>query len=254
MNRVQVEQNELQMAAELHSLSLLNDVVEENDNMILQQKETKITLFVKGVSRRWYKIDAKKKRFIETWRGSNLEARWDIRVSGATRKKDILETNEYTADLCIHSESRILPIGDQLVGLGLALTNDKKTALMIPLLAQFIVCPREEFSDIALFQEEGIIFETELCNPPEYEIDYDEEQVDYDRDYEEAMERIADSITIGFEPEEEDFDDHQIFNQYFNHPEPEPDRTLDDSAQQSDSAQQEFDFMEDQAAERRRIR
>ena len=62
-------------------------------------------------------------------------------------------------DICIHTarSGGQFPIGDSLVSLCLSLANDKITALDIPLLAQFIVCPRKRLSTIEIFQQEGIV-------------------------------------------------------------------------------------------------
>jgi hypothetical protein len=62
-------------------------------------------------------------------------------------------------DICIHTarSGGRLPIGDSLVSLCLSLVNDNITALEIPLLAQFIVCPRKRLSTIEIFQQEGIV-------------------------------------------------------------------------------------------------
>ena len=67
------------------------------------------------------------------------------------------------------SESRALPIGDQVAALALALQNDKTTAMRIPLLAQFIVSPREALRDVYQFSEEGVVMEDDV-----YMEDYEE--------------------------------------------------------------------------------
>jgi hypothetical protein len=60
------------------------------------------------------------------------------------------------------------------------LANDKTTALDIPLLAQFIICPRKRLSTIEIFQEEGIVT-SEMLNQgqdifDEWEDEWEEEQ------------------------------------------------------------------------------
>ena len=65
----------------------------------------------------------------------------------------------YTAKLClnIHENKEHLPVGDRLASLALSLHNDVKLAMEIPLVAQFIVCPREELYHVFTFQEEMVV-------------------------------------------------------------------------------------------------
>jgi hypothetical protein len=65
------------------------------------------------------------------------------------------------------------------------LANDKTTALDIPLLAQFIICPRKRLSTIEIFQEEGIVT-SEMLNQGEdpfgeWEDEWEVEQEDMRR-------------------------------------------------------------------------
>ena len=118
-------------------------------------------LYVRGASRRWYKIDVTI-HFQNKWvpgAGFVDETVFSLHVSGAVYKSDLVEENVYETSICIHPDEkgRDLPVGDQIAALALALCNDRLTSLRIPLLAQFIVTERRMLKDIYQFAEEGVV-------------------------------------------------------------------------------------------------
>jgi len=146
------------------SMQLLFDTVESNDSLEWDDEEYgKVELFVKGMSRRWYKINAVQIGPHNSDRPvtcpNHWTSSWVIMVKGAAWRSDFINNSDMVVDICIHTAKSgdRLPIGDSLVSLCLSLANDKITAVDIPLLAQFIVCPRNRFSDIEIFQDEGIV-------------------------------------------------------------------------------------------------
>ena len=146
------------------SMQLLFDTVESNDSLEWDDEEYgKVEIFVKGMSRRWYKINAAQIRPLNTDQPAECPMHWTsswaIMVKGAAWRSDFINNSDMVVDICIHTAKSgdRLPIGDSLVSLCLSLANDKITAVDIPLLAQFIVCPRNRFSDIEIFQDEGIV-------------------------------------------------------------------------------------------------
>jgi len=182
-----MEQSESEISGPYYrSMQLLFDTVESNDSLEWDDEEYgKVELFVRGMSRRWYKINADQIRPLNTdqpvigpkhWTSS-----WAIIVKGAAWKSDFNNNNSMVVDLCIHT-AKIgdrLPIGDSLIGLCLSLLNDKITAMEIPLLAQFIVCPRKRLSTIEIFQNEGIVT-SDMLNQEEpfgeWDDDWEEEE------------------------------------------------------------------------------
>ena len=146
------------------SMQLLFDTVESNDSLEWDDEEYgKVELFVKGMSRRWYKINAVQIEPLITDQPvtcpNHWTSSWAVMVRGAAWRSDFSNNNSMVVDICIHTarSGNRLPIGDSLVSLCLSLANDKITALNIPLLAQFIVCPRKRLSTIEIFQNEGIV-------------------------------------------------------------------------------------------------
>lgn len=169
-----MERSESEISGPYHrSMRLLFDTVESNDSLEWDDNEYgKVEIFVKGMSRRWYKINASqiKSQNIDKpienpkyWTSS-----WAIIVKGAAWKSDFNNNKSMVVDLCIHTRRSggHFPIGDSLVSLCLSLANDKTTALDIPLLAQFIICPRKRLSTIEIFQDEGIVT-SEMLNQGE---------------------------------------------------------------------------------------
>ena len=184
-----MEQSESEISGPYHrSMQLLFDTVESNDSLEWDDEEYgKVEIFVKGMSRRWYKIKAVQIRPLNPnqpvidpkhWTSS-----WAIIVKGAAWRSDF-NNNSMVVDLCIHTRRSggRFPIGDSLVSLCLSLANDKITAMDIPLLAQFIICPRKRLSTIEIFQEEGIVT-SDMLNQGEdpfgeWEDDWEIEQED----------------------------------------------------------------------------
>jgi hypothetical protein len=146
------------------SMQLLFDTVESNDSLEWDDEEYgKVEIFVKGMSRRWYKINAFQIERMKTDQSvadpKHWTSSWAIMVKGAAWRSDLSNNNSMVADICIHTArtGHRFPIGDSLVSLCLSLVNDRITAMDIPLLAQFIVCPRRRLSTIEIFQQEGIV-------------------------------------------------------------------------------------------------
>ena len=85
------------------------------------------------------------------------EVHWRTSIDAGAWKQDITERTPFMVALCMHPTQRSLnlPIGDQIAALALALQNDKTTAMRIPLLAQFIVSPREALEGVYQFSEGG---------------------------------------------------------------------------------------------------
>ena len=172
---------------EQRSLELLGSIVEANEwAEYIVQKHRLITIRVKGRSNRWYLIEARLNN------GSDPRLRFDFRgwrtiVMGGARKRDIIHKNRYCVNLCLstHSTGK-LPFGDKIAALCLSLHNDLTTAMTIPLLAQFIVCPRDELEKIMVFQDEMVIYREMFGgpmdgfgNPPYQETIEDEHEEPY---------------------------------------------------------------------------
>ncbi|MGB1792485.1 MAG: hypothetical protein ACPHM4_02450 [Candidatus Poseidoniaceae archaeon] len=139
----------------------------------------KIFVRVRGRSGRHYEVEASRPI------GLFLQTPWTTEVTGAAWKRDFdsEKTRAYTAKLClnIHSDKEHLPVGDRLASLALSLHNDIKLAMEIPLVAQFIVCPREELYHVFKFQEElvvtqDMIDESAHDGNPQHVLDYMEEE------------------------------------------------------------------------------
>ena len=160
-----MEQSESEISGPYHrSMQLLFDTVESNDSLEWDDNEYgKVEIFVKGMSRRWYKINAFQIERMKTYQSvtepKHWTSSWAIIVKGAAWRSDFSNNNSMVVDICIHTarSGGRYPIGDSLVSLCLSLANDNITALDIPLLAQFIVCPRNRLSTIEIFQQEGIV-------------------------------------------------------------------------------------------------
>lgn len=140
----------------------------------------KIFVRVRGRSGRHYEVEASRPI------GLFLQTPWTTEVTGAAWKRDFdsEKTRAYTAKLClnIHSDKEHLPVGDRLASLALSLHNDIKLAMDIPLVAQFIVCPREELYHVFKFQEELVVtqdmiddFDPAYGGNPQHVLDYMEE-------------------------------------------------------------------------------
>lgn len=172
---------------EQRSLELLTSIVVANEwAEYIVQKHRLIVIRVKGRSNRWYLIET---RFND---GSDPRLRFDFQgwrttVVGGARKRDIIHRNRYCANLCLNTQyTGRLPFGDKIAALCLSLHNDLTTAMTIPLLAQFIVCPRDELWKIMVFQDEMVIYnemfggpQDGFGNPPYQETTEDEHEEPY---------------------------------------------------------------------------
>ena len=127
------------------------------------------SVVVRGTSRRWYRVGLHA-HYVEDYVDVNGEFRevkevlWRTNIDAGAWKQDITERTPFAVALCMHptQRSQNLPIGDQVAALALALQNDKTTAMRIPLLAQFIVSPREALEDVYQFSEDGVIMTTKF--------------------------------------------------------------------------------------------
>lgn len=175
------------------SMEFLQGIVTGSPHMELKenvQSLPKIT--VQGTSRRWYSINTRA-HYIEDYievEGDYREVKevhWNISILGAAWKTDLDHETPFAVSLCINprSESRGLPVGDQVAALALALRNDKTTAMRIPLLAQFIVSPRNALRGVYQFSEEGVVMEDDVfMEPPdEFEIEDLDEYADIPQDW-----------------------------------------------------------------------
>ncbi|MBT7638574.1 MAG: hypothetical protein HN554_06720 [Euryarchaeota archaeon] len=171
---------------ELRSVGMLQSVVKENSNVeivILTHEYIKVR--VQGESNRWYQIESR-------YQGEDIDIfisqqpEWSLSVTAARWQNDVISENNYSVDLCLHPKNQQLPIGDRIVSLVLALYNDIKTALEIPMLAQFIVCKREMLKEIVIFQDTMIVTQEMVMEDHwPFEEDMDEQE---ETDDEEEME------------------------------------------------------------------
>ena len=138
------------------SMQFLREVCNiDGIEMIDSNSIYRIVLRVRGRSGRHYEVEASRPI------GLFMQTPWTTEVVGAAWKRDFdsEKTRAYTAKLClnIHENKEHLPVGDRLASLALSLHNDVKLAMEIPLVAQFIVCPREELYHVFTFQEEMVV-------------------------------------------------------------------------------------------------
>ena len=169
----------------LKSLKMLSSIVENTSDMTLMAYRTcseniifSLMILLKGKSGRWYKVltnhvDA------QLFPVGSLD--YSITVHGARWKKDLAKPGgKFAAKLCLNPTTRgyeqdpvtgdriegELPIGDRIATICLHLTNDIDLALRIPLVAQFIITPREHLARIDTFQDEYIVWNDMLmCGP-----------------------------------------------------------------------------------------
>ncbi len=159
--------NKERRAAHDRSIQFVRDIAHQSPHIHIDFPKAVIPgLFIRGVSRRWYKIDITIHEQEEWVRGVGFidETVFRLHVSGAVYKKDLIEENLYETSICIHphAEGQNLPVGDQIAALALSLRNDRVTSLRIPLLAQFIVTEREKLKEIYQFAEEGVMTVADL--------------------------------------------------------------------------------------------
>ncbi len=146
-------------APERRSLELVRSIVEANPwaEFVLKSNSL-VRIRVKGQSLRWYLIEARL-RGPAPHEALFQHQRWQYVVTGGARRRDVVHTNRYTAQLCLNTrQSSTMPFGDKVAALCLSLHNDLITAMTIPLLAQFIVCPRDELAKIMVFQDEMVVY------------------------------------------------------------------------------------------------
>ena len=154
------------------SIKFLKDVC-KIDGLDLLKTSTiyNITVRVRGRSGRHYEVTASRPISLfsnESWKTSVIGAAWKTDFNSE-------KTRSFTANLCLntHEEKRHLPIGDRLASLVLSLHNDLKLAMDIPLVAQFIVCPREDLLHTYSFQDDMVVTQDMIDEQQEYEDDYD---------------------------------------------------------------------------------
>ncbi len=140
---------------EKRSMDLLTSIVEANEWLEYKHRSNLIvTMFVQGQSGRWYAIEAKRNDAII---GFNAQP-WSLNVRGGARKRDVIYNNKYCPNLCLNPHRTAeMPVGDKIAALCLSLHNDRITAMSIPLLAQFIVAPREHLGKVMVFQDEMVV-------------------------------------------------------------------------------------------------
>lgn len=165
---------------ESRSIELLRDIAKENNWLNVNfSLPNYISMRINGESRRWYHAHAKLKD--EAILSPFDTEIWHIEVRGAANKNDIIRNNKFNADICINTNGhgKKMPIGDRLASLALSLRNDRRTAMSVPLLAQFLVCKRNFLQEVIVFQEEGIMTEIDMQNMEDF---YQQEPDDWRRE------------------------------------------------------------------------
>tara|TARA_B110000305_G_scaffold128335_1_gene143590 strand:+ start:2073 stop:2828 length:756 start_codon:yes stop_codon:yes gene_type:complete len=144
---------------ELRSLDMLQSVAKGTPNVqVFMLTNECIRVRVQGESHRWYQIDSNFQGVSsELFQTPKSQSQWSVAVTAGRWQNDVISENQYSVSLCIHSKNPDLPIGDRIVSLVLALYNDIKTALQIPMLAQFLICTREMLKEIVIFQDMMIV-------------------------------------------------------------------------------------------------
>ena len=176
----------------------------EHFHLIESYSEGTIQVRVKGTSGRHYEVKAKQQLpHPGLSEHSNMRRKtWSTSVIGAAWKKDIeSKDSDFTVSLClnINEQKTHLPIGDKLASLALSLRNDIELAMDIPLVAQFIVCPRKKMEHIFTFQDEMIVTQDMI------DMSDDDEEMDW-----EDEEEYYDSIDFEDLHEESEVQDHTI--------------------------------------------
>ena len=170
---------------EIRSVDLLLSVAKDTPNVnIIMLTNEAIKVRVQGESRRWYQIESQYQTS-ETDIFMACPTEWSLSVTAGRWQNDVAVENNYSVSLCLHSKNQNLPIGDRIVSLVLALYNDIKTALKIPMLAQFIVCHRDMLKEIVIFQDTMIVTEDMIDGGGE---EYPGEWEEMDNHEEEEME------------------------------------------------------------------
>ncbi len=182
-------------APERRSLELVRSIVEANPwaEFVLESNSF-VRIRVKGQSLRWYLVEARL-RGPAPHEAFFQHQRWKYVVIGGARRRDVLHTNRYTAQLCLNTrQSSTMPFGDKVAALCLSLHNDLVTAMTIPLLAQFIVCPRKELAKIMVFQDEMVVYHSMFDDGIDHNPPF--------MDFEEGTEPMFGGSDFGHTPEE----------------------------------------------------
>lgn len=192
---------------ELRSVEMLQGVVKSTSATLVLLTQTEIKVRVRGESKRWYEIYAKYHGHDDIYDlGDNG---WNYSVNAGRRESDVVDSNNYCAQLCLHANEQNLPIGDQIVTVILSLSNDIQTAMQIPLLAQFIVCTREMLANIMIFQDTMIITEEMAEYGHDWmEEEHEEEMFQQNNEYEhhrmmDEMQSMEDFLALQEESDEE---------------------------------------------------
>ena len=177
---------------ELRSIEMLQSVAKDTPAVeIITLTHESVKVRLQGESHRWYCIES-------NFQGINeysipQQPEWSISVKAGRWQNDVIHENEYSVNLCLHSKNQSLPIGDRIVSLVLALFNDIKTALKIPMLAQFIVCKRPMLKDIVIFQDTMIVTQDMVEGEWDYPEEWDEDEMgDADEEMYEAADEMYD--------------------------------------------------------------
>jgi hypothetical protein len=218
---------------EVRSLELLRSIIEANEwAEFVFESEALVRIRIQGESKRWYLVVAKRAEpdpvFV-----SSRNSLWQFNVKGGARKRDIVHRNPYCADLCLNTHhSSQLPFGDKVAALCLSLANDIVSAMSIPLLAQFLICPREELTKILVFQDEMVVYHDMLGGPhprpfgaPTY--DHQHEFEWGDEPQEEEDEIVANGTLLGVQVDppfteppplsEEEIEEMRLWDAYEQH-------------------------------------
>ena len=194
---------------ELRSIEMLQSVAKDTpavEMVTLTHESIKVRL--QGESHRWYCIESNFQGINEYSIPHHPE--WSIAVKAGRWQNDVINESEYSVNLCLHSKNQSLPIGDRIVSLVLALFNDIKTALKIPMLAQFIVCKRPMLKDIVIFQDTMIVTQDMVEGEWDYPEEWDDEEME---DADEEMHESADEMYALQQAWEEEMRDLELAQQ-----------------------------------------
>ena len=173
---------------ELRSLDMLQSVAKGTPNVqVFMLTNECIKVRVQGESHRWYQIDSNFQGMsVEFFEASPSQSQWSVAVTAGRWQNDVISENQYSVSLCLHSKNEKLPIGDRIVSLVLALYNDIKTALQIPMLAQFLICTREMLKGIVIFQDTMIVTQ-DMMDEDDWEFPGPQDDEDIDMNENEEM-------------------------------------------------------------------
>ena len=194
---------------ELRSIEMLQSVAKDTpavEMVTLTHESIKVRL--QGESHRWYCIESNFQGINEFSIPHHPE--WSIAVKAGRWQNDVINESEYSVNLCLHSKNQSLPIGDRIVSLVLALFNDIKTALKIPMLAQFIVCKRPMLKDIVIFQDTMIVTQDMVEGEWDYPEEWDDEEME---DADKEMHESADEMYALQQAWEEEMRDLELAQQ-----------------------------------------